>query len=551
MITLLLDHLWQSTAFALVIVALAFLLKNNAAQWRYGLWFAASIKFLIPFSLLVGVGTHVIQPVVPDMMAAVSVMAVQQVAQPFSASDPVLAFHETDIDWLPLVGAAWSVGFGFILLAAFRHWLRMGKVLRHARALSFHAPLPVMESKSCQEPGLVGIWRPVLLLPQGISARLSEREMAAVLAHEITHWRRRDNLTASVHLLVQALFWFHPLVWWLGARLMQERERACDEYVVEAGNDPQIYAEGILKVCKFYLQSPPAFAAGLSGADLRKRVEMIMADRRAAPLSAAKKALLFIAALSTIATPVAAGLTSSPGAPNQADIEKRYAEQARTRTEIAFDPRAFDRYVGAYQGDTLITVSREGAHFFTARTLGVNATRMTPRPKIEIFAESPDKFFARDIVAQYSFIADASGAVTALVFHQSGVERVFKKISATQAQIIAAAMTDRIRHNQAAPGTQAALARYIVALQSGKPDYRNMAPGISARTPPGARGARKRMESFGAFKSLRFKGVAPDGMDIYDAAFANGHTEWWIAPLSREGKVVWVGFNPSLQPDTI
>jgi bla regulator protein blaR1 len=51
--------------------------------------------------------------------------------------------------------------------------------------------------------------------------------------------------------MLEVLFWFHPLVWWIGARLMDERERACDEVVVELGNEPQTYAEGVLKVCQF------------------------------------------------------------------------------------------------------------------------------------------------------------------------------------------------------------------------------------------------------------------------------------------------------------
>ncbi len=42
------------------------------------------------------------------------------------------------------------------------------------------------------------------------------------------------------------MLWFHPLVWWLGARLLEERERACDEGVLRGGAEPRIYAEGIL-----------------------------------------------------------------------------------------------------------------------------------------------------------------------------------------------------------------------------------------------------------------------------------------------------------------
>ena len=75
---------------------------------------------------------------------------------------------------------------------------------------------------------------PVLLWPEGLSEKLDDAHLEAVIAHELCHVRRRDNLTAAVHMLVEAVFWFHPLVWWLGARLIDERERACDEEVFNA-----------------------------------------------------------------------------------------------------------------------------------------------------------------------------------------------------------------------------------------------------------------------------------------------------------------------------
>src|SRR6266576_923925 len=77
-----------------------------------------------------------------------------------------------------------------------------------------------------------------------------------MLAHELWHVQRRDNLAAAVHMLVEAVFWFHPLLWWLGARLVEERERACDEEVLEMGKERQVYAESILKICEFCVESP-------------------------------------------------------------------------------------------------------------------------------------------------------------------------------------------------------------------------------------------------------------------------------------------------------
>ena len=108
---------------------------------------------------------------------------------------------------------------------------------------------------------------------------------------------------------IEALFWFHPLVWWIGARLIDERERACDEEVVRLGTDPQIYAESILKICEFYLESPLFCAAsGVTGSNLKKRIETIMLHRTPLNLNLRKKLLLMAAAALALATPVIFGI---------------------------------------------------------------------------------------------------------------------------------------------------------------------------------------------------------------------------------------------------
>jgi uncharacterized protein (TIGR03435 family) len=168
------------------------------------------------------------------------------------------------------------------------------------------------------EPGLLGIIHPTLLLPAGVAERLSDAQLEAIITHELCHVRRRDNLTAAIHMLVEALFWFHPLVWWMGARLINERERACDEDVLRLGSEPQVYAEGILKVCEFYLESPLVCVAGITGSNLKKRIEAIMIHRIASKLNFGKKLILAVAAFAAVAIPVAAGLLHPPESAAQA-----------------------------------------------------------------------------------------------------------------------------------------------------------------------------------------------------------------------------------------
>jgi TonB family protein len=309
---LLLDHLWQSTVVLAVIGALTLFFRNNGAHVRHVLWTAASVKFLVPFALLNGLGTYFAHLTGLKLPSLSAIETLYVAGQPFSDGPVFMALPAPGAGiWLAALGA-WIAGAGILLGLWFSRWLKLRAALRAARDADIAAAVPVKLSPAQLEPGLVGIFRSVLLLPEGITDRLTPAELQAVVVHEVCHMRRRDNLIAALHMLVEALFWFWPPVWWLGARLIAERERACDEAVLAAGNDPQTYAESILKVCKFYVSSPLACAAGIAGANLSQRMETIMENRMLIRLNGIKKTLLGGAAAALVLTPLAAGLLWSP-----------------------------------------------------------------------------------------------------------------------------------------------------------------------------------------------------------------------------------------------
>jgi beta-lactamase regulating signal transducer with metallopeptidase domain len=104
------------------------------------------------------------------------------------------------------------VGFVAIFLTWFRRYRRVTTAMRAARPLPLESEVPVRSTAQHLEPGIFGIFRPVLLLPDGITDRLTAQQLTAILAHEMCHVRRRDNLTSVFHMAVQSIFWFHPLV---------------------------------------------------------------------------------------------------------------------------------------------------------------------------------------------------------------------------------------------------------------------------------------------------------------------------------------------------
>jgi beta-lactamase regulating signal transducer with metallopeptidase domain len=221
------NHLWQSTLLALLAGLLTLVLRGNRAQTRYWVWMAASIKFVVPFSLLVMMGGQLSWRTAPGIEAPAMAAAIGQTAQTIMA--PVAdarVVKATAIDPVPVVGFVWGWGVLVVLYHWLARWRSVRAVVRAAAPLELDFPVPVRTSKSSIEPGVFGIVRPVLLLPAGIVERLTPEQLQAILLHEANHMRRRDNLTAFLHMLVEAMFWFHPLVWWIGTRLVDERERA-------------------------------------------------------------------------------------------------------------------------------------------------------------------------------------------------------------------------------------------------------------------------------------------------------------------------------------
>ncbi len=361
------NHLWQSTVFAAVAALLALGLRKNHARARYWLWLAASCKFLVPFSLLVGLGLSIgtsigsgVESIIEKLWPSAPAIVAQpemtvmfdEISQPFTQVSIPAAAPEHRSVAPELLFALWACGCAIVLISWFRRWLRVRAAVLAAKPISFELaphPLPdgrgsvtewgasageleneaglkaglparlpaphrmrIMSSPVMIEPGIFGIFRPVLLLPEGIADRLTPAQLQSILAHELCHVKRRDNLAAAIHMIVEAAFWFHPLVWWIGGRLVEERERACDEEVLRSGSEPGVYAESILQVCKFYLESPLKCVAGVTGSDLKKRIESIMSGLPGRNLSRTRKLLLVAASIGAIAGPIVIGVMHAP-----------------------------------------------------------------------------------------------------------------------------------------------------------------------------------------------------------------------------------------------
>lgn len=113
-------------------------------------------------------------------------------------------------------------------------------------------------------PVLIGIVRPMILLPPAALCGWSVEQMEMVLLHELAHLRRGDNLVNLAQRLVEALLFFHPVVWWVSSWVRLERELCCDRFVVARTGRATAYAEMLV-----------ALAGSSHG---RRRIALAMAD---------------------------------------------------------------------------------------------------------------------------------------------------------------------------------------------------------------------------------------------------------------------------------
>jgi bla regulator protein BlaR1 len=304
----LINHLWQSTLFAAGVALITLALRRNAAAVRHGLWLVASLKFLAPFSVLYQLGAWAGLPVIPTGEPNFLSQAIELSAPVLSPSHSLVVLGPSSAQaWGSLAGLTWAAGAALLAVRWWLAWHAADSIVRAARPVP-GSPPDARVTEAAIEPAVARVFHPVVLLPVALLGRLTGPQLGAVLAHEREHIARRDNLVAHLQRLVETVFWFHPMVWWIGRQLVEERERACDEAVLEKGHDPREYAEGILAVCRHCHQF--AHASGTSSAlsgDLTRRIRAIVADAPPVAIGYLKAFGLGLAALALTTAPLLAG----------------------------------------------------------------------------------------------------------------------------------------------------------------------------------------------------------------------------------------------------
>jgi TonB family protein len=298
------DHLWQTTLFALVILAAAFALRRGPANLRHTFCLLASAKFIIPAGVLVflaqqtGIDAPFFHAAQQAQQTATLLYGISEPVATLASSYEVTvvatdAIRHSEVYFA--LSAVWLTGSLMILLLwairrrKFLGSLRMGQRIQHGRewqalqraqeALELRRKVGLVISPLKIEPAVWRVWHPIVVVPESIASHLDDDELEAIMLHELAHIQRRDNLVGNLQLALCALLWFHPLVWFISRKLFDEREQACDERVMEVCRAPEAYASSILKVVRFCFGWKVAGVIGAaSGSNLRRRIENIMSN---------------------------------------------------------------------------------------------------------------------------------------------------------------------------------------------------------------------------------------------------------------------------------
>ena len=246
---------------------------------------------------------------------------------------------------LPWIVVAWAAGvlvFGLRMLMgiAWVDLLRRGadrspdgdwqaRLDVLATRIGLRVSIPLHFVDGLDTPVTTGWWRPVVLMPAALAARMPVSLLEALLAHELAHIRRHDYLVNLLQGAVEALLFYHPVTWWLSRRIRAERELVADGIAIDALGDPRRLAVALSQLSDFPSAAAPVPDAALAahGGELMSRIQHLI--RPNAPLGGNRLAVPAIALLglsiavyahARVAPPAAKAVVTVPAAPAQAPV---------------------------------------------------------------------------------------------------------------------------------------------------------------------------------------------------------------------------------------
>ncbi len=315
----LLHSLWQSSALALALAGSLKISQRDSANRAYAISCTALLSMILcPCITFLWLRFGADPPSIPATV-------VLSHAGPLSLSGAEIPGHWSICKWLivsadhrmRVISLFWSVGvllflgrllFGFV--GAKRLQRRRGGTVpeRLQRAacrliarLEITCPIRLTASAATTTPVVVGWLKPEILFPTGLLSTVAPEHLEAVLAHELAHIRRQDYLVNTIQMVIEALLFFHPGVWWVSKQIRREREHCCDDLAVTVSGSVLIYAKALVTLEEQRSPAQPQLLLGASGGHLAMRITRLFKQKLATPARGNLLALAAIAVLTLLA----------------------------------------------------------------------------------------------------------------------------------------------------------------------------------------------------------------------------------------------------------
>jgi beta-lactamase regulating signal transducer with metallopeptidase domain/tetratricopeptide (TPR) repeat protein len=393
-LTLVLGHfLWQGAVVAALAILTALLLRKTSPRIRYGLfactlalmavcppltWFALTpaapaviastpMPFAIaeestaePTSIVERTASATVPAAAPATQDAQPAPHVESPSVPLSAAAPIpVAATTPALDWRVYTPYATYAYLAGVVLMFFRLIIGLygGHRLRNqSKPVTDSALLQALASQAerlgmaftpaiayCAQvaaPTVVGVVRPIVLLPLSFSSGLTPDQVEMILAHELAHIRRYDHLVNLAQRLIESLLFFHPAVWYISRRVRLEREMCCDDMVIAAGGQRLAYADSLLRVAESaQATAVPGLSAQGEPSQLKRRIVRLVDGRDPVRLRLGRSA--FATTIALLALVIGAVVIQSPAQSNT-PVDDEKSDDAETRV---YDGRLQFRWV--------------------------------------------------------------------------------------------------------------------------------------------------------------------------------------------------------------
>ena len=285
---------WQGTIVGAVLALALLALRNASPRARYALSCTALVIIgIAPLATIIGLSSlHPVHPLAEGPLAGISPRTL--VGIPETMLPIWIEPAAPHLLWLAAVQAwavpIWSVG---VLLLSIRlalggfHVFSVGRggaaaaphlvaaTAACAKRLGVSRPVRIVTSEASDVPAVVGWWRPVILLPPAACLGLAPAQLEGIVAHELAHVARNDYAVNIAQTIIETIFFYHPVVWWISGQIRTERELCCDDLAITVSGDSLGYARALTTLEKVRGRTA-RLALGSTGGPLLYRIERLI-----------------------------------------------------------------------------------------------------------------------------------------------------------------------------------------------------------------------------------------------------------------------------------